>query len=207
MIEPLPSRNGETVLTYDGRYMASSVDPRREAASWLGPRENQLRHVDTAFVLGVGCGYHLLVLQKKRPDLRVVAVDTRKECIDFCRREHALDLADVYFVHATHVDNLKNNRTVCRAVKSFYTTLSFQPAQISDPIFYREIENLFCARSREGFEFVTAQRPDMQKALQIAPDLFFGDKLLSIKNLGSGAVKDENADVAQIIHLLRELVI
>jgi hypothetical protein len=112
MVEAQASRHGETVLTFQGRYMASSIDPVREAQSWLKYRQNQVRHVDTAFVLGVGAGYHLVALQKFRPDLKIVAIDTRRECIDFVKREHALDLADVKFIHL-RVSGISNRKRLC----------------------------------------------------------------------------------------------
>lgn len=207
MMIRLQSKKLEPILSYSGKLMASSVDASKEARAWVERHNGQLDKVKNVIVLGVGCGYHLVALQEKHPEIKIVAIDFIQELIDFASTQHSLALADVKFVCAKSHEDLGKSRAINDAVKDFYTVLSFSPAQISNEIFYRTAQEFLLARTLNGFKFLLLNRPEIRHQFNVAGLVEHSDRLLSIKTLDEYCGPDEQGKAKLLIKALRELVV
>ncbi|SIQ05847.1 Uncharacterized conserved protein [Alkalispirochaeta americana] len=75
-----PTRSGEMTLLWEGRFLHSSVAPRREARR-LAERVLQ-EAPDALVILGIGLGYHLEELRRQAPSLPVALVEPSRELLD-----------------------------------------------------------------------------------------------------------------------------
>lgn len=206
MLARVQSKTGESLLTYNGKYLASSVSAAKEADTWVQRCLNQLQGVTSVFVLGVGCGYHLSVLQKSKPNLNIVAIDCNSDCIAFTRAEQSLSVSDIKFVHADSIDALKSNPLIITALCSFYTMVSFTPAQSVNLPLYESFELFLGGRSLEGLSFVSAQKLEFAKFRLNGLASGQENKLISIKDFTDEKILHEKIETKMIFKALRELV-
>ena len=60
MLEEAQARNSERIAKLNGRILCSSIDPSREARKWVDLHSEISEDCETIFVLGLGCGYHIV---------------------------------------------------------------------------------------------------------------------------------------------------
>jgi len=68
------SREGSVTATYDGRWVHSSYDPRKEARTWADMHVKEWKAGEIGVVLGVGLLYHVEALAGMKPDGSRLAV-------------------------------------------------------------------------------------------------------------------------------------
>jgi len=208
MIERLLTSSGKTVLLYEGRRVCS-LEPEREATSWVQRNSLRLRGVQNVIVLGVGCGYHLVALRKYLPEATILAIETKSDFLEFTRGESSLDLSDVMFLHARGATDLRKNCVLRDLLKDNYTVLKFVPAQIGDEVLYREMEDLLLARNIEGLRYVLSLRSDLCRSLEVDSEKNWIDplgELFSIKTLEKMLSQQADGEVRLILKSLREMV-
>ena len=83
MITVETSRSGLPILREDGRFLASSFDPMKEAETWAEHADAALQPGEVAIIVGLGCGYHVAALKAKRPNFSVLAIESSQEVADF----------------------------------------------------------------------------------------------------------------------------
>ncbi|MDR3038306.1 MAG: hypothetical protein LBV21_03295, partial [Candidatus Adiutrix sp.] len=83
-------------LIFKGRTLHSSDDPWAEAAGWLdrAPRYLSDRAPGLAAVFGLGLGYHLKMLRRLYPDLRLLIYEPAPEMTDLYQARPALGPED-----------------------------------------------------------------------------------------------------------------
>lgn len=71
----VPSREGTPSATYQGQWLHSAYDPKKEARSWADQQEKEWQAGEVGVVLGVGLLYHIETLILSRsPESRLVVV-------------------------------------------------------------------------------------------------------------------------------------
>ncbi|OFZ17856.1 MAG: hypothetical protein A2Z20_05760 [Bdellovibrionales bacterium RBG_16_40_8] len=206
MIERSQSRNKKNILTRNGHLLCSQIDPMREAQRWVDKHRERLSSQKRAIILGVGCGYHLVALEKMLPALDILAIDTEIEPIDFTCREHSLDLMNTKMILINNSCEFKENQKIQNVVKTRYDVLKFAPATAMNEKTYALYLNYLVGRTEEGLQFLLSHRPNLKNALNYELLSSVGNDLISIKTIEAAAIHKEQSRENLIFLALRELV-
>jgi len=145
MIEMVEARNGRQVLRWDGRLLASSVDPVSEARQWLGSRRAFLDKVNTVFVLGAGAGYHVHELMTQTI-AKVVVLECHGDLVSAVRALHAFDSSRVGFVKFSKARDLRADPRVRSGISESFVVLQHAPSMSLRPDVYEECLSLMLGR-------------------------------------------------------------
>ena len=209
MIERLQSRNRKNIVKYQGRLLASSVDPVREANNWVQkhlPRIIKNTHI---IVLGAGCGYHLVALKTAHPSAKILCIESEGDLIAFCQAEHSLDLAEAQFICEKTKENLKRNSRLQKFIHHPYIILKAGSATTSEGNFFIEAEELLLGRTQESFDFIVAHRSDLNELFKLessARNASVTGALISIKGIEALVSNMTETTASMIFRALRELV-
>lgn len=206
MIERATSKSQKPCLKFSGRYVCSSVDPENEARLWVEKNAMKIKDHRCAIILGVGCGYHLIELHKKFPGLRVLAIDFRREFVDFVKAEHIFSIVDATLLALSDLKDAIESPAVRKAVQQNYVILKFNPAIVHHQSEYEQLEKLLLAREDAGFRFVVEQREEFKKILNAMETWAPPKGLISIKTLDAIIRPSDEVRSTLIIKALRELV-
>lgn len=206
MIVKLKSKNEKNIATVNGKLLCSSIDPLKEAQSWVKKNAQKINTQNQIFVLGAGCGYHLVALTQNHPGLNIIVIERKEELIDFCKSEHGLDLADVQFVNEVDLQHLKVNSIVKKTLKKKYAVLTFYPACSHNLDYFNAAEELLLGRVDEGLQFILSQRDDLKFISQNKKIKVASNELISIKTLMQMANSNEHKEEIVVLKALRELV-
>lgn len=216
MIEVLASRNGPSVIRLDGRYLASSIDPIREAASWAERALRASGDKPTIFVVGVGCGYHVAALKAlARSEKHVIAMDPSSQIVKHALMFNpTLDPSDI----VVEIDKLKwtANQHICDALLGEpFAIVTHAPTAQIHPEWVKETESFLLAREKTSFLLQLRLRPELFAHLDPKKIEAMGNETVSIKTLqslfrGNGLADRQNpADSRErrIWRVLEELVL
>jgi hypothetical protein len=206
IIERVKSKNDETVVRRDGRYLASSINATRESEQWLNLHRAQLQGAHVAIVLGVGCGYHLRELAKQFQNLKIIAMDCQEELIAIAKAEHSVDLMHVQFLHVNDLKSITESEVLKQALAQFYTVLNFGPAQSGFEKLYSQIEEFVCGRVLHGLSYLMHLRGENFGKKLFCVDAHAKNKLISIKDLLQCESSISDLKTRSCLMALRELV-
>ncbi len=208
MVERVQTKKKQVALKCNGKFICSSVDPLAEASKWVEKYKSQIIRHKQAVVLGVGCGYHLVALQKQFVGLNIIAIDTNHEFIKFCESEHALDLSNVTFLEIHNADQLNESRRLGKVLQNRYAILRFVPATQVDEKIYSKMTELLTGRTAEAAVFLSHIRKELSAILKLSSEAVLGNELISIKTL-AGVANADTVDAAALlkIKILKEMIV
>lgn len=134
MIEILEAKSGERVVKLDGRLLASRIDPRAEAQTWLKSRMAFVNKVKTIFVLGLGSGHHIQEI-RSHTDARIVVIEKSQELIETVQ-PWLLGCVDVVIEHIRESRDLRFCNSVRDAIKQSFIVLKHPPSLAVAQSFY-----------------------------------------------------------------------
>lgn len=183
-IEKDVARSGHEVLKKDGRWLASSVDPIREAQQWAAQAAKQMDSTssETAIVLGIGCGYHVAELASLRPRGTVLTIDC-----DGGLYKSALSFLPTLKAEKIVVESdwlkLIDYSEVRDAVGGPYRVFKHAPSCQLEPDFFAAVERFLLGRDKLSFLVLLKARPEILALFD--SDLLGGleDEAISIKTL------------------------
>lgn len=129
MIEIVYAEDGEKVIRYDGRLLASRFNPKKEAQEWLSGRGEFLANVRTVVVLGLGSGHHISALLEKT-SARILVLEANEEIFEAGQSIQSFDPRKVRIEHVTSAKALRSLDSVKAAVKESFVVL-VHPASLS----------------------------------------------------------------------------
>lgn len=88
MISTEASRSGHPILRFEGRLLASSIDPIREANTWAKRAFEEARGAESVLVIGLGCGYHVEELRALAPAMQIFVAEPSMEVVDWNLANH-----------------------------------------------------------------------------------------------------------------------
>jgi hypothetical protein len=164
MISIEPSRSGHPVLRKNGRYLASSVDPVRDAEKWLESVGERLSDVPAIVVLGLGCGYHARALLRRKPDLRVVLVESDPEVA-----KHACEFIPEIAVEMICAEpdwtKLLDHAALRTITSGLFRVVRHPSSCQADSAYYDRAEALLLSHDRLGFFLQLRDRPELLRAM------------------------------------------
>ncbi|MCM2283006.1 MAG: hypothetical protein NDI61_14285 [Bdellovibrionaceae bacterium] len=164
MISVETSRCGMPVITKDGRYLASSVDPVREAEAWAHDCRASLGGVKAVAILGLGSGYHVRALMAQEPQLTILVIESDARVAEAVLRLMPEIPAKIVCVESDWSQLLDHERA--RALTHIpFVVARHAPSCQFDCLFYQRAEALILARDRAGFFLQLRDRPALLRSV------------------------------------------
>ena len=208
-IERIIAKSGDPVVKYDGRLLASAIDPRREARDWVNRWRDRIAVAERLIVLGWGAGYHLHEIHQQWPALKILAIGCEPDLLSEIHQIHPSMLNEVSFIHCHNESELLPHAEIRQFMRSGFVVLEHSSLPNLNIKGYSEIKNRLIAREPLFFSDWVRREPRLSRLfpLQIIPG---GEdqRLLSIKDLERFVGNRDNSkskDV-MVVHALRELV-
>ncbi|HEX4926140.1 MAG TPA: hypothetical protein VFV50_18750 [Bdellovibrionales bacterium] len=195
MLEWEEGRTGTRIPKWNGRLLASRVDPLREAVHWADRAEARVRGVRTAFILGLGAGFHVQELAKRFSNLNIIAFEPIAELADdFNARSSAPNVTVIVPFKGALV--LSEPR-VADAVCASYVVLRHAPTMKCSEELLTETERWLLGRDDQSFyALLQARRNDLQ--------LFSRLELPELRNRGLSDVRNRKpVTIKSIVPALR----
>lgn len=203
------ARSGHQVLKKNGRWLASTVDPVREARQWAtqAMRNIESDSSETALVLGLGCGYHVAELAARRPRGGVVAIERDREIVaralEFCP-----ELQNVKIVIEPDWLKLVDHEPVRDAVGGSYRILKHGPSCQLEPEYFGAVERLLLGRDKLSFLVLLKARPEILALFDSGLLGEIKDEAMSIKTLQRiFSTRSGSSRERRIWKVLEELVV
>ena len=137
MIEIVDAANGEKVIRYKGRLLASRFNPRQEARDWLGRRGDFLSKVRTVVVLGMGAGHHVAELVEST-QAKILVIETVDQILTAGQSLHVFPANRVVFEHVQNARQLRASAQVKKAVAESFVVLAHAASTLADQKIYDE---------------------------------------------------------------------
>ena len=131
MIEVVDAANGEKVIRYQGRLLASRFNPRQEARDWLARRSEFLSKVRTIIVLGMASGHHIAELIEKT-EAQILVIDTNEQIMAAGLAIHSFPLNRVILEHIKNSRDLRSSVQVKKAVAESFVVLAHPVSVLQD---------------------------------------------------------------------------
>ena len=170
MLEVVVAKSGDPTLKWDGKFLASSVDPRSEGIRWATKNCAQFFGLKSAIVVGAGAGYHLIELKRQCPHLEVIGIETNESIAAYHKKSLEL-LRFGISVHHAGDDAGLSVAAIRNALRGSYRVCLHPSARIvaSDPKDPVALQNYLNGRSTEGLkdlielrQWSTFVRPETQ---------------------------------------------
>lgn len=145
MIEIVNAVNGEKVIRYDGRLLASRFDPIKEAQEWLNGRGDFLANIRTVIVLGLGSGHHISALLQKT-SARILVLEANEEIFEAGQSIQSFDPLKVRIEHVTSAKALRSSDAVKAAVKESFVVLVHPASQAVNSELYESCRTQLLGR-------------------------------------------------------------
>jgi hypothetical protein len=176
------SRTGLPVLKKDDRFLASSVDPLREAQTWAAKVLAGVDLQESIIVLGLGSGYHVSALKEFSPRSEVIVIENDPEVI-----QQVLSilpqLRALTVICIPDWTKLNENRVFCDAVGGLYRVAPYAPSCQIEKSYFRAVTALLLGRDKLAFLYLVKARPELLGLLHPASLTEIQDENISIKTL------------------------
>lgn len=205
--EALTAQSGEPILKWEGRLLASQMDPHQEAIRWVARVREQLASSERVIVLGFGCGYHLEELARQFSQLQILVLGFEEKVQEFAKS--LCHRPQVEWFLCTDLSDLMGSPILRRYLAGSFELLEHPSILNLNLALYRELKERLLARDPLFFsEWVRREtRLSPLFPLRAIPG---GNtkRLLSIKDLDRMVGTKTEADVFDVaaIRVLRELV-
>ncbi len=137
MIDWVIAKSGDKVIRWQGRLLASRVDPAGEAREWFSRRLPFASKVKSIFAMGGGSGFHILELCR-RTSAQILVLEPESEIVEGIRPKLAEFASRICWLSVGSARELRAIPEVRSAVGSSFIVLE-HPASVSlDRGFYRE---------------------------------------------------------------------
>lgn len=182
MINVEKSRSGHLVIRKNGRLLGSSFDPTKEACAWATKAADQIKSDETAFILGLASGYHVMELRKLRPLQLIVVIECDPQVV---REAYSIfpELHKVPIVVEQEWLKLADNHLFRDHITDTYKVLTYGPSYQIDCDFFKRAEMLLMGRDKTSFLIQLKMRPELLAILDSDALEKLGDDPISIKTM------------------------
>lgn len=164
MLEIDLAKNGHRILRKNGRLLASSVDPIREAQVWADHVCSIIEPHELIIVLGLGCGYHIEELQTRRPQNQLFVIDSDPELLS---QVHMIcpKVSMVNVLIEANWNELIGSQTFRDAIGGVYRIVKHGPSCQIDEEYFKCVEGLLLGREKISFLYLMKTRPELLSIL------------------------------------------
>ena len=202
MIEVVGARSGDRTLSFGGKLLASSIDPRSEAERWCEKYKAELMGIKTAFVLGAGAAYHLPILQKTFPHLNIICIEFNRDIIKQVKDSIEISLLGVSIHFADSAEEIFDIEEVQKALLGSYKVLVHPSTKVHAAEKANESMLQLNGRLEFGLQRILSLRS--QKEDIRVPEIE-ANKLFQLQDLEDSFISEDLGDV-RIYNSARELL-
>ena len=138
MIEVIGARSGDCTISFDGKLLASRIDPRSEAERWCEKHSSELKAIKTVFIIGAGAAYHLSILQNTYPHLKIICIEFNDEIIKQVRNSIEISLLGIEIIHINAISDLMTNEDIHSGLAGSYKVVVHPSSRIHSAQMTRE---------------------------------------------------------------------
>ncbi len=157
------ARSGHAVMKKNGKWLASSIDPVREAQQWSDTVRISVEETETIIVLGLGCGYHVVELLKICPKSYLLIIEcdlkVKEKALQFCPA-----LADASIVVEANWMNLVSHSMIRDALGGAYRVVKHAPSFAIGALeseYFEAVDGLLRGRDMLSFLHLLKVRPEI----------------------------------------------
>ncbi len=183
MISVETARSGHTILKKDGKLLASSFDPLKEASAWAQQAIQGLRAHDSIIVLGLGSGYHVQELANLVGFDRLLVIECDGEVAAEAFRLFS-ELPRERVIIETDVKKMVEMDLVRDVLSGVYKIVRHAPSYSSAAAEFGAVEKLLLGRDQLSFLLQLKARPNLWALLDAEKvSTISKDECISIKTL------------------------
>jgi hypothetical protein len=145
LIEIVDAANGEKVIRFEGRLLASRFNPRQEAREWAERRREFLGKVRTVIVLGMASGHHVAELLE-RCHANILVLDTNEQLLSAGQSLHEFPSGRVSCEHVRGIRDLRASARVKKAVTESFVVLAHPSSALLDGKIYEDCRTQLLGR-------------------------------------------------------------
>ena len=206
MIESATAKNGSLIYLKDGKYLASSFDPQKEAEGWFRNCQRLTKYARTVFVLGLGSGYHIAVLKRELPEAKIVVIESDQELVAAFQSANSVECE---IICEADWRRLFQHSSVSGGVQNTYAVLLHPPSYNVEKEYFGNAYKFLLARSVEGLFALLKNRPEMLSELDEAKlaDLARSTEPVTIRTITKAMKATPYAnDTRRLWKVLEELI-
>ncbi|MES2856059.1 MAG: hypothetical protein V4692_09355 [Bdellovibrionota bacterium] len=202
------SRSGDPVLRIDGRLLASSIDPVREATTWSKNASAKVKSGATVCIVGAGCGYHLREFKKSNPSVRFVVIERSREVADWGLAQFSDLAAETFLVGENPGESaLGTLEEWSERLFAVGAVLVHGPTAQLHPEWTQTVSRFVLARDRTMFLNQMRARPELLAIVDPAKIETMQDRLVSIKTVSELFKLDpSDSQERRVWRVLEELI-
>lgn len=209
------SRNGHLVLFVDGKATASTVDPVKEAVSWVSSFHSLIvsDSEETLVIIGAGSGFHVEALRESTSK-KIVVIDTCKASIEFTkvRLSHLREIKFIEMPTGSTFSEFLQCNDVVEWVFEPFAILRHRSSMVRN-LDLGKIEECLVGRTVDAFRAQLEARPSIASRLnsarlkKLAETKLNSNGLISVRDLTSvWDVSSEPSNERRLLRVLEELV-
>lgn len=192
------------MVRWNGRLLASRVDPVGEARQWLESRRTFLDRVQAVFILGAGSGFHIREVLKAT-EARVIVIEAKSEIVEELRPRFADVAARLRFVSVQAAREARGSEFVREGLKDSFIVLEHPASMATDPDFYAECGQFL--RARDWGALTWQWKLKGHPSLDSEPKIAKMDEPLSLLDLEQTELVQNSEERERLLVLaLRELI-
>lgn len=205
MIESALAKNGSLIHLKDGKFLASSFDPQKEAEAWWLTCKPRAKCARAVFILGLGSGYHIEVVKRELPEAKIVVIEPDQELVNVYQSTNSTELE---INCEADWRKLFNYSSVSSGVQKTYAVLLHPPSYNVEKEYFGNAYKFLLARSVDGLFALFKSRPDLLSELDEAKltDLARSTDPVSIRTITKAmkatAYADENRRIWKVLEEL-----
>lgn len=200
------ARSGDPILKKDGRALASTFDPKKEASDWVDKAVQSADPRDTLVILGLGSGYHVAELANRRSRQPLLVVECDSEITAKAREIHP-DLHQITIVCEPEWRRLQEYGPIQDTLGNCFKLFEHGPSLHLHREYFQNVVRFFIGRDVESFLLQLKTRPDLYALFDSYRIGAIRDEVISVKTIQS-LFKPEagNSTERRLWRVLEELV-
>jgi hypothetical protein len=155
------TRSGHAVLKKDDRFLASSIDPVREARAWAQKGIANLEHGESIFVLGAGSGYHIKALCELHGRGTIFVIENDVEIAVAAQKLAPWSSDRVEVVVAEVATQIVLRKSVQDALLCPFKILNYGPSFQGQKYFFSAVAQILLGREVRAFLIQLEKRPEL----------------------------------------------
>jgi len=205
MLEWASGAKGDLIPTWNGRLLASKVDPYKEAKIWVESHADILSYTEGIFVLGLGAGYHIRELQVFYPKVKIIVFEALLDLVSAKSLRSWQENGQVSVYGGDLAWNFFSSSEAKDMLSGLYIVLQHKSSMEINPTFYQNISNRLVGRTWSSYHHILKARGTASFLSEV--QVTSRDELISIKHIMDALKENKNKTSEDVLwSCLSELV-
>jgi hypothetical protein len=163
-LEFLNSRHG-WIPVVNGTLLHSSVDPAKEARTFIDKEWSKIESVKSVIVLGVAGGFHIRELLKRK-NFHVVALDSNRELVQAVLEKQPDFLQNADVLAGVPPAQICREAAIIKALSHSYAVLRHPATIRMAPFYYSAVSQILNQRTLTNLRSLSQGNPSLHRFLE-----------------------------------------